>query len=88
MAIISFYEVDFSFDLPYLQKAIKESENILKELIKRHLTDKTLSRVEDVFSFFGGTDLLENAFKKDSPYYEITGKIVADMNKAMDNGDL
>lgn len=88
MAIISFYEVDFSFDLPYLQKSLAESHAALRFIVQRHLTDKSLNRIDEVFSFFGSADLLETSFRPDSPYKEVIGKIVADLNKAMDNGDL
>ena len=88
MAIISFYEVDFSFDLPYLQKALKDSQDILKSVVQRHLTEKSLNRIDEVFSFFGDSNLLETAFKPESPYKDIMGRIVTDLNKAMDNGDL
>lgn len=88
MAIISFYEVDYSFDLPYLQKALTESHNALKSIVQRHLTDKSLGRIDEVFGFFNDPRLLETAFRADSPYRELLGKIVEDMNTAMDNGDL
>lgn len=88
MAIISFFEVDFSFDLPYLQKSLSESQDALKQIVQRHLTDKSLGRIDEVFEFFSDSRLLETAFRPDSPYREIMSKIVADMNTAMENGDL
>lgn len=88
MAIISFYEVDFSFDLLYLQKSFAESQSTLKSLVQRHLTDKSINRIDEVFGFFSNSNLLEKAFKTDSPYKDVMGKIVADLNNAMDNGDL
>lgn len=88
MAIISFYEVDFSFDLPYLQKSLSESQDALKQIVQRHLTDKSLGRIDEVFGFFGDSKLLETAFRgADSPYREVVGAIVNDLNRAMDNGD-
>lgn len=88
MAIISFFEVDFSFDLPYLQKSLVESQDALKQIVQRHLTEKSLNRIDEVFAFFNDPRLLETAFRQDSPYREVLGKIVEDMNTAMDNGDL
>jgi len=88
MAIISFYEVDFSFDLPYLQKSLAESHASLNAIVQKHLTDKSLARINEVFGFFGGGQFLDTCFRADSPYKEIMGKIVADLNKAMDSGDL
>ncbi|XP_032590657.1 tumor necrosis factor alpha-induced protein 8-like protein isoform X2 [Drosophila grimshawi] len=88
LSIISFYELDFSFDLAYLQKSISESHEALKQIVQPHLTNKSIGRIDDVFNFFGDASLLETAFKPDSPYREVMGKIVADINSAMETGDL
>lgn len=88
LAVISFYEVDFSFDLPYLQKSFAESRNALKSIVAAHLTDKSINRINEVFDFFSDDKLLETAFKSDSPYREVMGHIVADINQALDTGDI
>lgn len=88
MAIISFHEVDFSFDLPYLQKSLDESQAALKTIVERHLTDKSLSRIDEVFTFFNDSKLLETCFRANSPYQEVVAAIVKDLNNAMDNGDI
>ncbi|XP_061389434.1 tumor necrosis factor alpha-induced protein 8-like protein [Musca vetustissima] len=88
LSIISFYEVDFSFDLPYLQKSITESRESLKLIVNRHLTEKSLTRIDEVFDFFTDANLLETAFKPDSPYREVMANIVADINTAMETGDI
>lgn len=88
MAVISFFEVDFSFDLPYLQKSLTESQTALKSIVERHLTDKSLNRIDEVFAFFSDPTLLETAFRHDSPYREVVAAIVSDLNSAMDNGDI
>ncbi|XP_058983016.1 tumor necrosis factor alpha-induced protein 8-like protein isoform X3 [Musca domestica] len=88
LSIISFYEVDYSFDLPYLQKSITESRESLKLVVNRHLTEKSLLRIDEVFDFFVDAHLLDTAFKPDSPYREVMGKIVADINTAMETGDI
>lgn len=67
LSIISFYEVDFTFDLPYLQKSIAESQVALKSIVQPHLTEKSLGRIDEVFDFFGEEALLETAFRPDSP---------------------
>ncbi|XP_013112623.1 tumor necrosis factor alpha-induced protein 8-like protein isoform X1 [Stomoxys calcitrans] len=88
LAVISFHEVDYSFDLPYLQKSICESQESLKSIVQKHLTEKSLNRIDEVFDFFSDVTLLETAFKPDSPYREVMGKIVADINTAMEIGDI
>lgn len=80
--------MDFTYDLAYLQNSIKESQSALKSIVQPHLTDKSLGRIDEVFDFFGDATLLETAFKPDSPYREVMGKIVADINAAMETGDI
>lgn len=88
MSIISFYEVDFSFDLPYLQKLLTETHQLLKSIVSKHLTEKSLNRIDEVFSVMNNAQFLEVIFKQNSEYREIMGKIVCDLNKAMENGDI
>uniref|UniRef100_A0A182N660 Tumor necrosis factor alpha-induced protein 8-like protein n=1 Tax=Anopheles dirus TaxID=7168 RepID=A0A182N660_9DIPT len=88
MAILSFYEVDYSFDLNYMQKSLADCRSLLRSCVVRHLTDKSLGRIDEVFDTFADTALLETAFRQDSPYREIMDKIVVDLNKAMENGDI
>lgn len=85
LTIISFYEVDFSFDLAYLQKSMNESRCLLKSFVQRHLTDKSIQRIDEVFDFFCDNRMLETAFKQNSPYQEVMKNLVADMNKSLDS---
>jgi hypothetical protein len=85
MSIISFYEVDFSFDLQYLQKLLSDIHQLLKEIVHKHLTEKSLNRIDEVFHIMNDPTFLEAIFKADSPYREIMGKIVQDLNKALEN---
>lgn len=88
MAVISFYEVDFSYDRNYLISALKESHKCLQFIVSKHLTDKSLTRIDSVFNFFTNEQFLDLVFKADSEYRPLLGKIVADLNKAIESGDL
>ena len=88
MAIISFYEVDFSYDRNYLTAAFNESHKCLQFIVSKHLTDKSMARIDSVFSFFSNELFLDTIFKSDSGYRDILGRIVTDLNKAIENGDL
>jgi len=88
MAVVSFYEVDFSYDRHYLLSALNESRAAIRQLVQRHLTDKSLARIESLFNFFANPNFLDAVFKKDSEYREFLGRIVADMNRAMDEGGM
>lgn len=82
MIITSFHEVDYSYDLAFILPKIKEIHTMLKDLVKNHLTDKSLMRIDEVFTFFEDPDFLDELFKENSPYRDLMDKIVADMNKA------
>ncbi|CAG9825756.1 unnamed protein product [Phaedon cochleariae] len=88
MAIISFFEVDFSYDANYIVRALRESQKCLESIVSKHLTDKSVSRIDSVFSFFADEHFLDAVFKRESEYREALGRVVADLNKAIDNGDL
>lgn len=88
MTIISFYEVDFSYDRNYLVQVLGDSQKNLQSIICRHLTDKSVNRVESVFSFFANERFLDVIFKRDSEYREALGRVVNDLNKGIENGDL
>ncbi|XP_063244431.1 protein salivary glands marred isoform X2 [Bacillus rossius redtenbacheri] len=88
MAVVSFYEVDFSYDRHYLLTALNESRSIMHQLVRNHLSEKSLNRIDSVFGFFANAAFLDSMFRKDSEHRELLGQIVADMNKAMDEGGM
>ena len=88
MTIISFYEVDFTFDKNFLNSALSECQSMLKELVVHHLTDKSLGRIDNVFGFFGNTEFLASVFRSDSLYRKILSEMVDDLNKMLEDGTL
>ena len=87
MSVISFYEVDFSYDRNYLLTALTECSAMLKQLVGNHLTENSISRIEMVFTFFN-EQFLDSVFHRSSQHRDILGLIVVDMHKAMENGDI
>lgn len=65
-----------------------ETRDCLRSLVERHLTEKSLGRIEDVFSFFADAHFLDACFRVHSPLRDLMAKIVADINAAIDSGDL
>lgn len=88
MTVISFYEVDFTFDKIYLAKTLNECSAMLKKLVERHLQDKSLVRIENVFGIYGNTDFLEAMFQPNGPYKAVLKTMVDDLNKLLDDGVL
>lgn len=62
MAVVSFCEVDFSYDRDFLQDALRESHQSLKSVVERHLTDKSVSRLAGVFAIASRGTLLDALF--------------------------
>ena len=69
MTIVSYYEIDFSFDRDYLGKLIKDCEDLSTQLVSRHLTDKSVKRIAHVFGFFNNGDFMEKVFQKHNAIY-------------------
>lgn len=87
MSIISFYEVEFSFDLLYLQKLIIEVQNLLKEIVRNHLSEKSLNRIDEIFESFSDAQFLNEMFRKDGPHKEVMEKICEDLNKILEQNE-
>lgn len=88
MTIGSFYTVDFTYDKNFLSHSIEECRLLLQQLIKRHLTDKTKSRVDIIFQTFNDPTLMDIIFKPNGKYKDYMDKITTDMNTLLDEGSL
>ncbi|KAG7156544.1 Tumor necrosis factor alpha-induced protein 8-like [Homarus americanus] len=86
--VISFFEVDFTFDKVFLTKIINDCRSLLKQLVGNHLTDKSLGRIDHVLDFFAEPAFLEEMFRPDTPHRPTLQTIVDDMSKAFDEGGI
>lgn len=85
MIAVSFYEIEFSYDKNYITNYLFKCREILKELIKRHLTDKTLLRVDKIFDFFSNPVFLDSVFiNKNSELTETVHVIINDLKELLD----
>ncbi|XP_031771419.1 tumor necrosis factor alpha-induced protein 8-like protein isoform X4 [Apis florea] len=88
MSVVSFYELEFSFDRAYLIKSLERCRTAIQTFIKPHLTDKSQDRCDQVFDFLTHSDFLDSVFRQDSEHRPILGMLVSDINKALDAGHL
>lgn len=88
MTVVSFYTVDFTYDKSYLLHLVEECRALLQQLIRRHLTEKSKSRVDIIFEAFNDAALMDILFLPDSKYKENMDKITSDMSTLMDEGNL
>lgn len=86
MITVSFYEIEFSYDKNYLINYLYKCKGMLKELTKRHLTDKTLSRIDKIFDFFSNPMFLDSVFIKraDSELTEIVHIFINGLKELLD----
>lgn len=88
MTVVSFYTVDFTYDKGFLSHSVEECRQLLKDLISRHLTDKSKNRVDVVFQTFNNETLMDTIFTPDGKYKDYMDKITTDMNTLMEEGNL
>lgn len=84
MTVVSFYEVDYSYDQEYLSGSLERCRSLIHELIKPHLTDKSSQRCDQVFDFLSYPKFLDSVFRYDSEHRPVLGMLVSDLNKALD----
>ncbi|KAH9420656.1 Tnfaip8p, partial [Dermatophagoides pteronyssinus] len=88
MTIVSFHEVDFSYDCQYLQKQMQTCCTELKQLIRSHLSDKSQRRIDFVFDFLGCSEFLDRFFTTTDPndgtWFELKSSIVKDINHLLE----
>ena len=80
--------MDYSYDRKFLISSIDQCEEQLVGLVKPHLKEKSVNRILSVTNQLKDTNLLDASFHRGSPQHEIMGKIVSEINKAIDNGDI
>jgi hypothetical protein len=56
--MMSYHDVAFTYDEDILVESFTEVKGLCQEQIARHLSAKSVGRVENVFGFFGAPDLL------------------------------
>ena len=87
LSLISFFEVDHTYDRAFVIKYLSDLEAMLKKLINAHLTEKSVSRVQQIFEVVKTPDFLDNCYvpKKNVEMREIMAKVVKDLNNCLDN---
>jgi len=90
MTLVSFYQVDHTYDRSFVMKQLQELEELLVNLIQPHLTDKSVGRVDQIFNVVKTGDFLDSIYvpKKNPEMRKIMGGVVEDVNSCMEAGVL
>ncbi|XP_038186491.1 tumor necrosis factor alpha-induced protein 8 isoform X1 [Arvicola amphibius] len=88
MTVVSFHQVEYTFDRNVLSRLLNECRELLHEVIQRHLTAKSHGRVNHVFDHFSDCDFLAalyNPFGKFKPHLQ---KLCDGINKMLDEENI
>ncbi|XP_048484536.1 tumor necrosis factor, alpha-induced protein 8-like protein 2 A isoform X2 [Plutella xylostella] len=85
MAVVSFCEVEFSYDRGFLQDALRDSHQSLKSVVERHLSDKSVSRLAGIFSLVSRPELLDSLFagKVDDDVLKLSRMLRKELDKGV-----
>ena len=69
LTVITFHEVDFSYDQKFIVSLVAEIGELLHNLVNNHLTSKSHTRIDSIINTFSNTDLLDKVFAADGTYH-------------------
>ena len=90
MTLISFHQVEHTYDRNFLVKYVTGLQSDLKRLVAPHLTDKSLGRVDNVLEFFAHAQFLDALYVPDKnvDVARQMGVLMELLNKCMEEGVL
>ncbi|XP_028678483.1 tumor necrosis factor alpha-induced protein 8-like protein 3 [Erpetoichthys calabaricus] len=88
MTVVSFYEVDYTFDRYILSGLLNECKDLLHKLVEHHLTAKSHGRINHVFNHFADAQFLSVLYSPSGEYRLFLKKICDGINKLLDEGVL
>lgn len=84
LTVISFYEVDFTYDRAFLVTMVNECGEILHKLVDRHLSEKSHGRINMVIGNFSNPTLLDKVFLPDGSQHQQLEGISQGFHKVVD----
>ncbi|XP_007933496.1 tumor necrosis factor alpha-induced protein 8-like protein 3 [Orycteropus afer afer] len=84
MTIVSFYEVEYTFDRNVLSKLLHECKDLVHELVQRHLTPRTHGRINHVFNHFADVEFLSTLYSLDGDCRPNLKRICEGINTLID----
>lgn len=69
LTVISFAQVEFSYDRAFLVKLVTEIGEMLHKLVNRHLTPKSHQRIDSIISALGREETLDKVFLPEGEYH-------------------
>ncbi|KAM3849018.1 tumor necrosis factor alpha-induced protein 8 isoform 1-T1 [Vipera latastei] len=86
--VVSFYQVDYTFDRNFLSKLLNDCRDLLHQIIHRHLTAKSHGRVNHVFDHFSDCEFLAVLYNPFGSYKTHLQRLCDGVNKMLDEGNI
>ncbi|XP_054159409.1 protein salivary glands marred-like [Oppia nitens] len=87
MTIVSFHELDFSYDRNYLISSLDKCKQTLKRLLKKYLSNKSMDRIEMIFNFYTKPEFLDTFFRQtDGEIKHLRDDIIRDLSILLEKG--
>ncbi|CAF1461402.1 unnamed protein product [Adineta ricciae] len=85
--IVTFYEVDYTFDRLFLTRICKECQELTHKIVSTHLTQKSHTRIDFIYNYVSNLQFIDYVFNPNSTTNRaIIKDIVGDMHTLMDAG--
>uniref|UniRef100_A0A8C2VNH2 TNF alpha induced protein 8 like 3 n=1 Tax=Chinchilla lanigera TaxID=34839 RepID=A0A8C2VNH2_CHILA len=84
MTMVSFYEVEYTFDRNVLSTLLHECQDLVHGLVQRHLTPRTHGRINHVFNHFADLEFLSALYRLDGDCRPSLKRICEGINKLLD----
>ncbi|XP_041424208.1 tumor necrosis factor alpha-induced protein 8 isoform X2 [Xenopus laevis] len=88
MTVVSFYQVEYTFDRNVLSKLLNECRELLHQVIQRHLTAKSHGRVNHVFDHFSNCEFLATLYNPFGSYKQHLQRLCEGVNKMLDEDNI
>lgn len=84
MTIVSFYEVEYTFDRNVLSQLLHECKDLVHKLVQRHLTPRTHGRINHIFNHFADVGFLSTLYSLEGDCRPSLKRICEGINKLLD----
>ncbi|MEE6511491.1 hypothetical protein FKM82_018042 [Ascaphus truei] len=88
MTVVSFHQVEYTFDRNVLSRLLNECRELLHEVIQRHLTAKSHGRVDNVFDHFSNCEFLAALYNPFGLYKHHLHRLCEGVNKMLDDDNI
>lgn len=88
MTVISFQQVEFSYDRRFLLAQLDQCQQKIRPLIQKFLSEKSMLRLEQVLQHVQNTEFLDAIFEINGKYEPMLSKLCSQANLLIDNGEL